>query len=246
METPRQPVDLSLILACYREEEIFEESLARIIEILDSIDFTYEVILVDDKSPDRTRELIEKALGRYKDKPIRAIFHERNLGRGAAVCTGFKAAQGEAMGFIDIDLEVAPSYILPCWLALRKADISLGKRIYKIRFGSLHRAVLSWGYHWLCSALLRLPEWDSETGYKFFRREAIQRLMERAHDPGWFWDTEVMLQARAMGLSVQEVPCLFIRRLDKTSTVRVFRDSYDYFRRLLSYRVDAPGPAGRT
>ncbi|NTU63075.1 MAG: hypothetical protein HGB05_06655, partial [Chloroflexi bacterium] len=52
----------------------------------------------------------------------------------------------------------------------------------------------------------------------------------------WFWDTEIMVRAVLAGLTIREIPCLFIRRYDKQSTVNVIADSIDYFKNLWRFR----------
>ena len=84
--------------------------------------------------------------------------------------------------------------------------------------------------------MLGLPYQDTETGYKFFRRERILPLLDEAQSNGWFWDTELMALCHKHGLNVCEVPALFIRRWDKASTVKPLRDSVAYFRELLRFR----------
>ncbi|MBI3550332.1 MAG: glycosyltransferase [Elusimicrobia bacterium] len=230
-------VDLTLVLACYNEEEIFRSSVDRILQTLDAIRVSYEVIFVEDKSRDATANLIREAIAARPGKPLRAIFHDRNQGRGATVSDGFREAKGRVMGFIDIDLEVGPEYILPCYLAAGQgADVVIGLRIYRLYWHSLLRHVLSRGYHKLVSVALGMPPLDTESGYKFFRREAALELLSKTKDPGWFWDTEIVARAVEAGCRIVEVPCLFQRRWDKTSTVRPLRDSIVYLRRLLKYK----------
>ena len=77
---------------------------------------------------------------------------------------------------------------------------------------------------------------DTETGYKFFRRRTVLPLLDEVRDEGWFWDTEFMARAARRGLRVAEVPGAYVRRTDKTSTVRGLRDSARYFRQLLRFR----------
>src|SRR3989338_8346445 len=108
--------DLSLIIACYNEEAFLKESLHRVIEILDILKITYEIIFVEDKSVDRTKDVINEIIDEYRDLKTKAIFHSKNEGRGKAVSDGFRAAAGDVVGYIDIDLEVSPDYIAKCFL----------------------------------------------------------------------------------------------------------------------------------
>lgn len=232
-------MDLSLIIACYNEEPLLEESVRETLEVLDNTRLTYELIFVDDCSQDRTRELIDEIIAAYPGKRIKKIFHEINTGRGGAVADGFRIAQGEIVGYVDIDLEVHARYIPAHYLAIKNHgyDVATAFRVYKFHWRSLDRYILSRGYAWLKSWFLGLPVLDSETGYKFFRRDRLLPLLDDIEDTGWFWDTEVMAQAWVHGLNILEIPVLFLRRHEKVSSVNGVRDSLHYLRRLIRYRT---------
>ena len=231
------PIDLSVVLACYNEELVIEDSVAQIVEVLDSTRFSYEIIFVDDCSKDRTRELIHKAIRRYPDRRMSRIFHERNKGRGGTVADGMRVAQGDVVGFIDIDLEVHARYVPSCVVAVQNgADIAVGRRVYKLHARSLDRYLMSAGYVWLVRKLLAVDLNDTETGYKFFKRERILPVLDETEDQHWFWDTEVMARSYFKGYQIVEIPCLFIRRFDKPSTVRPLADTIDYSRKLWRFR----------
>jgi len=117
------------------------------------------------------------------------------------------------------------------------ADIAVARRIYKFYFKSIDRYILSKGYAWLVKKILDLPFDDTETGYKFFRRERIMPLVEKIDDKHWFWDTEFMSRAHMAGYQVAEIPCLFIRQWDKASTVNPVADSIEYFVKLSRFRM---------
>ncbi|MBC7262814.1 MAG: glycosyltransferase family 2 protein [Chloroflexi bacterium] len=232
-----EPVDLTLVLACYNEEPIIERSVREIVDILDMARFRYEIIFVDDCSRDRTRELIDHIIAAYPDHRMSRIFHEHNVGRGGTVADGIRASQAEFAGFIDIDLEVHARYIPSCVLALQQgADVVTGLRNYKFSLRRMDRYFMSRGYAWLMRTLLEVPIQDSETGYKFFRREKILPVLNEIEDTRWFWDTEVMVRSYLRGYKIAEIPCLFQRRPDKVSTVNSLRDTWDYFIKLWRFR----------
>jgi glycosyltransferase involved in cell wall biosynthesis len=231
------PLDLSLVLACYNEGQVIEDSVAEILNILDSTRYAYEIIFVDDCSTDRTRELIEQIIGKYPDKRMSRIFHEQNKGRGGTVSDGIRAAEGGVAGFIDIDLEVQAHYIPSCVNAVENgADVAVGRRVYKLNLRSLDRYLMSTGYVWLVRRLLGVDLHDTETGYKFFKRERILPVLDEIEDQRWFWDTEVMVRSYYKDYQIAEIPCLFLRRFDKISTVSPLSDSLDYFRKLWRFR----------
>jgi len=237
---------LSLILACYNEEEILAESFREIRETLDGLGRSYEIVFVDDVSRDRTREILGEIVAQNRDVSLNVILHEQNKGRGATVTDGFRAARGEIAGYIDVDLEVHPRYIPSLVRAIEKgADVAVVRRIYAFQLRSLDRYFMSRGYSWLVRKLLRVPLRDTETGYKFFRRAALLPVIDAIEDPAWFWDTEFMVRALRRGLRIEEVPGAYVRRDDKTSTVRGLRDSVIYFGKLLAFRrADAAARRG--
>lgn len=229
--------DLSLIIACYNEEPLLEASVEQILKILDCTRWNYEIIFVDDQSKDNTRQIIQKLIDDHPDKNLRALFHEVNCGRGRTVSDGFRCANGRVVGYIDIDLETHARYIPTMVLAIEDgADVATAHRIYKMYYRLFVRFVLSQGYHHLVQYVLNLPLKDTETGYKFFRREVAMLLLDQVEDEHWFWDTEIMARAYWSNYKIAEIPCLFIKRYDKKSSVRLIHDTLEYFKQLWAFR----------
>jgi glycosyltransferase involved in cell wall biosynthesis len=228
---------LSLVLACYNEAEHLEQSFAEIRDTLEQARFPFEILFVDDVSRDRTREILARLVADHPQLQLRTILHERNRGRGATVSDGFRAARGAVAGYIDVDLEVHSRYIPSLVRAIdRGADVATLRRIYAFQLRSLDRYFMSRGYSYLVRRLLGVGFADTETGYKFFRRETVLPLLDEIEDAGWFWDTEFMVRAARRGLKMVEIPGAYIRRKDKTSTVSGMRDSLRYFRQLVRFR----------
>ena len=236
--TPASPY-LSLVLACYNEAEHLRESFSEIRETLEQASWPFEVIFVDDASGDRTREILREIVAAHPRLDLRLVLHEANQGRGATVTDGFRAARGEIAGYFDVDLEVHPRYVPSLVRAIEKgADVATVQRIYAFQPRSIDRYLMSRGYSWLVRRLLGTALHDTETGFKFFRRERLLPLLDEVRDPGWFWDTEFMLRAERRGLSIREIAGAYVRRADKTSTVSGFGDSVEYFRRLRRFRAE--------
>ncbi len=232
-----RPPYVSVVLACYNEAEHIEQSFQEIRETLVQTTWPFEVLFVDDVSRDGTREILKEIVEANHHLDLRLILHPTNRGRGATVADGFRAARGTIAGYLDADLEVHSRYIPSLVRAIeRGADIATVRRIYAFQMASLDRYFMSRGYSFLVRKLLQVPVQDTETGYKFFRREAVLPLLDEIEDEGWFWDTEFMTRAARRGLTLEEIPGAYIRRSDKTSTVRGLRDSLRYFRQLLAFR----------
>lgn len=228
--------DISLVIACYNEEQLLSKSVSRITSVLDDSVFSYELIFVDDKSRDGTREIIASLV--KKNKNFRAVYHDVNQGRGKTVRDGIVVAKGQVVGFIDIDLEVSPVYVTQFvrMILNKKADVVTGLRVYREGVTSLHRSILSRGYSWLVRTILGIPLQDTETGYKFFNRKKILPIVKKTKSNGWFWDTEIMTFVHYAGLKIREEPVLFIRRFDKKSSVRLIHDTVEYLINIVAFR----------
>lgn len=241
-------MDLSLVIACYNDGPHLEQSLQEIERVMGQTRYTYELIIIDDCSPDGSAEVVKRAVEKRaveKRANARMVLHDKNVGRGGTVKEGMKMAQGRFVGFLDIDLEVHCRYIPTMLAALEQGyDGAMAYRIYEIHWNldTFLRHILSVSYRMLVHSLIHLPYKDTETGYKFFQRDRILPVLDQTHSPGWFWDTEIVAQSHYHGLKIAEIPAVFVRRWDKKSTVRPMRDSLIYMRELLRFRKQTAFP----
>lgn len=227
---------LSLVIASFNEAEHLDRSFPRLLKALQKIKKPFEIIFVDDYSQDNTVKIITKIISDNPKVDCKFLRHKKNFGRGRTVTDGIKIARGKFVGFIDIDLEISPNYIAKMLSRLKQADVIVGWRKYSFSPLTMHRYVSSKLYALLVQWILKLPVHDTEAGYKFFNRKTIMPILRKCKNQGWFWDTEVVAYAHLYGLTIAEVPVRFIRRLDKTSTVKIFSDSWQYLKDLLAFR----------
>ena len=229
---------VSVVLPCFNDAPHLKENVERVVQTLDLLNAPYEVILVNDGSPDNTGIVAEEVAEFLGSERIRVIHHAENRGRGAAFVSGAREAQGEIIGFLDVDLEVSSVYLVECVRMIMHddADLVVGQRHYRLHFGLIYRHVLSRSYALLVSTVLRIPSsLDTESGYKFFKGSVLKTYLETFMHEGWFWDTEVVSRFYWDQRRIASVPCLFLRNADKTSTVRPIRDTMRYCRNLLAY-----------
>ena len=226
-------MDVSLIVSCYNEGPYLEGNLKELYNLLSFLRVDFEMIIIDDKSENDTLERAKnfvKANGKAQ-----LLSHQVNQGRGYTVTEGIRKAKGKVVGFIDIDLEVASHNIIPLILkVLEGYDVVTGIRIYKIRWDP--RWTLSKGYAYLVKCICKTSFQDTEAGLKFFNREKILPILDEIEDKHWFWDTEILARAYYHGLKIVGVPVLFIRSNPSYSSVRFFKDSLYYFKKLLRFR----------
>jgi glycosyltransferase involved in cell wall biosynthesis len=166
---------LSIIIPCYNEKE----TIVKIVKRIKDTDLAAsEIIVVDDASTDGTRDVLEKDVNPLVDK---IIYHGKNMGKGAALRTGFKEAGGDVVVVQDADLEYDPRF-LPEMLKLIEDDIA--DVVFGSRFlgGTPHRVLYFW--HYIGNKLLTLLSnmftdinlSDMETCYKMFRSEIIKTI----------------------------------------------------------------------
>lgn len=227
----------SLILPVFNEGLIFEANIKSIYKILGKLKKSWEVIFVEDKSTDNTSANVQKLLPNLKNTQL--IYHNNNQGRGKSISDGIKASRGSIVGFLDVDLEISASYIPIFIEEIEKGyDMVVGKRFYEQRLNSITRVLTSRGYALIVKLILNIPVEDTETGFKFFRRDKILPILAKVKDKKWFWDTEICVRTHLAGLKIEQVPVLFIRRYDKKSTVRLIPDIWDYLASIIRFKSE--------
>jgi glycosyltransferase involved in cell wall biosynthesis len=166
---------LSVVIPAYNEVATIDRLIATVLDV----DLEKEVIVVDDHSTDGTRELLAVLAATHPN--VRALHHEKNRGKGAALRTGFAHAQGRFVIVQDADLEYDPAeypkMLEP--LVEGSADVVYGSRFVG---GDSHRVMYFW--HLVGNRLLTLLSnmftnlnlSDMETCFKAFRREVIQNI----------------------------------------------------------------------
>jgi dolichol-phosphate mannosyltransferase len=174
-----KPVKFSLIIPTFNESQNIEDIVSILSKILDrTIPQEYELIVVDDDSPDRTWELASELIPQYPQ--LRVIRRETERGLSTAVIRGWQAAQGEILGVIDADLQHPPEILIQLWREIEKgAELAVASRNVEgggVSEWSMARRFLSRGAQVL--GLVILPEVigrlsDPMSGYFMVRRSAI-------------------------------------------------------------------------
>jgi dolichol-phosphate mannosyltransferase len=173
------PLRLSLIIPTFNEAKNLAELTAQLTALLEPrLGAGYELIVVDDDSPDRTWEV---ALTLAEENPrIRVIRRTRERGLSTAVIRGWQAARGAVFGVIDADLQHPPEITVALWDAIEAgADLAVGSRHvegggvsdWSVRRRALSRGAQLLGLALLPSVISRVK--DPMSGYFMIRREAI-------------------------------------------------------------------------
>lgn len=194
---------LSVVIPAFNEEATIEQVIDVVQDV--SLGMEMEIIVVDDCSTDRTREKLGEldSAGR-----IRAIYHDVNQGKGAALRTGFASCTGDLIVIQDADLEYNPHeyprLVRP--ILDGKADVVFGSRFIG---GDSHRVLYFWHsvgnrvLTLLSNAMTNLNLSDMEVCYKVFRREVLQQIHVEENRFGF--EPEITAKVARLGCRVYEV-----------------------------------------
>uniref|UniRef100_A0A8C6VJW9 Dolichol-phosphate mannosyltransferase subunit 1 n=1 Tax=Naja naja TaxID=35670 RepID=A0A8C6VJW9_NAJNA len=178
----------------------------------------FEIVIIDDGSPDGTQEVADQLIKIYGSDKILLRPRAKKLGLGTAYIHGMKHATGNFIIIMDADLSHHPKFI-PEFIKKQKEgnfDIVSGTR-YKGNGGvhgwDLKRKLISRGANFLTQVLLRPGASDLTGSFRLYRKEVLQKLMEKCVSKGYVFQMEMIVRARQLGYSVGEVPISFVDRV---------------------------------
>ena len=228
--------ELSVIIPIFNEEN----TLAELVKAVMSVPLEKQIILVDDCSTDRSRELMSSLAGDSANEIV-MLHHEVNRGNGAALRTGFAAATGDIVIVQDADLEYDPQEIPKVIKPIidRKADVVFGSRFMG---GEPHRVLYYW--HSVGNRFLTmLSNWftnlnltDMETCYKAFRREALMEILPRLQQNRFGFEPEITSRVARAGLRIYEVGISYSGRTYAEGKKIGWRDGFKAIWCILKYR----------
>ena len=199
-----------------------------------------EVLIVDDGSTDRSREILRAAAA--EDSRLKPVFdYERNRGKGAAFACGVERASGDYVLLADVDLSTPLGELSKLTAAIEGgADIAIGSRAVSgavVERGPVHRKVLGSAFNGAVRMLTGLRLRDTQNGFKLFPTAAAKRLVAEQACPGFAFDVEMLMRADQQGLRIAEVPILYVH--DMRSSVRVASASMEMLKDVagLAYRL---------
>jgi len=222
---------VSVVIPAYNEEKTIGNVIKETIQIMDSLGLPYEIIVVDDGSTDRTREVAS----RYK---ATVLSNGRNRGKGYALRKGFQHAQGDIVVTIDADGSHKPKEIPDLINPLfNGADIVAGSRF--LGDGKNHTSKLHMlGNHLINTAIMVLTRkliTDSQTGLRAFKREFLHKIHLESY--GYEIETEITVKSLKNGFKLKEVPISCEKRKYNISRLKILSDSFKILKTILKSSI---------
>jgi len=208
MKPARTSLKLSVIMPVFNEEKTLRDIVERVL----AVPGRKEVIIVDDGSADRTRDVMMALEKKHKGKIV-CLFHNENQGKGKAIQTGLAVVSGDVVVIQDADREYHPEEYPK---ALELIEQGWADAVYGSRFLGVHRVFLFWHYlgnkmltfltNMMTSGMLT----DMETGFKVIRTDVLRSLDIRSFT--FDFEVEVTVKLFRNGFRVYEIPITYTGR----------------------------------
>ena len=219
---------ISIVVPAYNEEKTIAAILDRIHEAFKSIKLSYEIIVVDDGSTDKTKMCVHSL-------DAKVISNGKNQGKGSALRRGFHHAKGNIIVTIDADGSHDPADILRLVSPIMNGtDVVMGSR-----FAGGHGRASTRRLHILGNFIINLliriithkAITDSQTGFRVLRREIVDQI--RIVSQGYQVETEITVKTLKNGNKVREVPIKSEKRREGQSSLSPLRDGFKIFKTIL-------------
>ncbi|CAO1334167.1 unnamed protein product [Diamesa serratosioi] len=208
----------SILLPTYNERDNLPIIIYLLVKTLDEQKINYEIIVIDDGSPDGTLDVAKQLVGIYGADKILLRPRASKLGLGTAYKHGIEHATGNYIILMDADLSHHPKFI-PQFIELQKKhnyDVVSGTRysgdggVYGWDF---KRKLISRGANFLSQFLLRPKASDLTGSFRLYKKDVLSKLISVCTSKGYVFQMEMIVRARALNYTIGEVPITFVDRV---------------------------------
>ena len=221
------PIFLSVVIPCYNEEAVIQDTLGKVTSYLGLKGYMYEIIVVDDASTDTTTKIAKRMA--MDSQEIQVLQNDKNNGKGASVKKGLLRAKGQFVCFSDADLSTPIEEVDKLLAELYQGyDIAIGSRGLKESVIQIHqpwyRERMGKTFNLLIQIFTLRGIKDTQCGFKCFRKEIINDICSMQQINGFSFDVEILYIARKLGYRIKEVPIRWYN--NPTSRVNPFLDPF--------------------
>lgn len=206
-----EDVQVSIIVPAYNEQDRIESTVAAIVEYVRRHHISFELLVVDDGSRDRTRQKVQQFihLQHLEDRAC-VVALPRNEGKGAAVRAGVMRAVGKFILFTDADNSTPIEELGNFLTAIEDQDILIGSRYLKTsnvqKKQPWYRILISRMANMVIQAFLIDGIKDTQCGFKMLRYQAAKDIFSRMRIDGFGFDMELLALAEVLGYRIKELP----------------------------------------
>jgi len=186
-------VSISVFFPCYNEQDNVTRTVQQAFSVLENLNADFEIIIVNDGSSDATGQIADEIAGR--DSRVKVVHHQANLGYGAALQSGFKAASKKLVFYTDGDGQFDINELPPLLPLMEQYDIVSCYRLN--RQDSLIRKINGWCWTKLVCLLFGMKIRDIDCAFKLYKREIFDNI--NLLSTGALIDTEVLARAFRKG-----------------------------------------------
>ena len=228
---------ISIVIPMHNEEDYIADTIGTMVSSLRDFAPDYEIIIVDDASTDRSREIVEEFAG--GNPRVKLISNKVNKKLGETLRTGFAACGKELIFYIDADM---PADIEELRKALRimeiiKTDIVTAYRFDRTAEG-FKRSLYSFGYNMIIRVLFGTRIRDVNFAFKLFKKEVLEAL--NLTSKGSFIDAEIMIRSKRAGFSFVQFGVDYFARMRGSSELWGIGIIIKILREMLSFRLGHP------
>lgn len=191
-------VSISVFFPCYNEQENVGRTVEKALDVLEKLNADFEVIIVDDGSSDNTGQIADEIAGGHGR--VKVVHHGRNLGYGAALQSGFKAAAKELVFYTDGDGQFDINEMPPLLSLMDQYDIVSCYRLN--RRDPIIRKINGWCWTRLVCLLFGMKIRDIDCAFKLYKREIFDRI--ELSSSGALIDAEILARALRKGYRITQ------------------------------------------
>lgn len=208
----------SILIPTYNERENLPIICQMIVTALKPHNINFEIVIVDDNSPDGTYIVAEHLQKIFGNDKIVLLKREKKLGLGSAYIAGIKEATGNFIILMDADFSHHPKYI-PEFIKKQKEqdyDIVTGSRYIEgggVCGWGFQRKLVSRGANFLAQFLLDPGVSDLTGSFRLYKRPVIEQIIQDMTCKGYVFQMEMIVRAKKYGYKVGEIPIVFVDRI---------------------------------
>ena len=191
-------VSISVFFPCYNEQENVGRTVGKALDVLEKLNADFEAIIVDDGSSDGTGRIADEIAGR--NGRVKVVHHKDNLGYGAALQSGFKAATKELVFYTDGDGQFDINEMPPLLGLMEQYDIVSCYRLN--RQDSIIRKINGWCWTRLVCLMFGLKIRDIDCAFKLYKRQIFDKL--ELSSTGALIDAEILARAARKGYRITQ------------------------------------------